>query len=123
MRTGAATHSGRWRCRVWASVNADGTSARELTSATLVGSIVTLNATGTTFASSATWAAPAITLTSEYLFFQLEWQITTAGTNNSCTAQFYQSAGSIVTTDLSTGPTASPADRHRGGHRHRDRGQ
>ena len=105
MRTGAATHSGRWRCQVWASVNQNGSSARKLTSATLLGSIVTMNATGTTFVSSVTWAAPAITLTNEYLFFQLEWLITTAGTSNSCTAQFYQSAGSIVTTDLSTGPT------------------
>jgi hypothetical protein len=47
-----------------------------------------------------TWSAPAITLVGEYLFFQVEWQETTAGTANGCTAQFYQSACTIITTDF-----------------------
>jgi hypothetical protein len=100
MRTGAATHSGRLRCRVWASTSDTGAGARELTSAVLVGSTITLNATGTTFTTSMTWNAPGITLNNEYLFFQLEWNVTTAGTSNSCTALFYQSAASITTTDF-----------------------
>jgi len=100
MRTGAATVVGRIRCRVYASVNANGSSARLLSSSTLVGTPVTMNSTSATFSSTVTWSAPAITLVGEYLLFQVEWQETTAGTSNSCSAQFYQSACTITTTDF-----------------------
>jgi hypothetical protein len=97
MRTGAASNAGRIRCNMWASVNADGTGARELNAATLVGTIVTMNSITATFNSTITWAAPQIVLNNEYLFLQVEWQVTTVGTSNSCTAQFYQC--SFVTTN------------------------
>jgi len=97
MRTGAATTVGRIRLHVWASANADGTSARKLNSTTLVGTTVTMSFTTTTYNSTVTWAAPQVVLNNEYLFTQIEWQETTAGTSNSCTAQFYQA--SFVTTD------------------------
>jgi hypothetical protein len=110
MRTGAATCTGRIRCQVFASQNANGSGARELTTTALQGSQVTMNATGTTFASTVTWAAPAITLDNEYLFVQVEWQVTGAGTSNSCTAQFYQSAGSITTPNFTEGPVTGNLD-------------
>ena len=97
MRTGAATNSGRMRCLMWASTNADGTSARKLTSATLVGTTVLMNSATATFNSTVTWAAPQVVLNNEYLFLQVEWESTVAGTSNSCTAQFYQC--SFVTTN------------------------
>lgn len=100
MRTAAATTTGRINFRVWASTSQSGTSARELTSGAVNGSTVTMNATATDFVSSATWAAPAITLNNEYLFFQLEWQETVAGTSASCDARFWISTSTIVTTNL-----------------------
>jgi len=92
MRTGAATNAGRVRLRVWASINADGSAARALTSTTLVGTTVTMNSTTATFNSTVTWNAPAVVLNNEYVFTQIEWNSTTAGTSNSCTAQFYQAS-------------------------------
>jgi hypothetical protein len=97
MRTGAATNAGRIRCNMWASVNADGSSARKLNAATLVGTTVTMNSITATFNSTITWNAPQIILNNEYVFLQPEWNSTTAGTSNSCTAQFYQC--SFVTTN------------------------
>ena len=104
MRTGAASHQGRMRCNVWASANTDGSAARKLNTTTLVGSTAAFAATNTTYTTSITWAAPAITLANEYLFFQLEWNSVVVGTSNSCTALFYQSAGSITTTDFALPP-------------------
>ena len=97
MRTGAASNSGRVRCHMWASANADGSGARKLNSSTLIGTAVTMNSATTTFNSTVTWAAPQIVLVNEYLFIQPEWQSTVVGTSNSCTAQFYQA--SFTTTD------------------------
>ena len=90
---------GRLGMRVWASVNADGSSARELTSGEVFSSSVTLSTTvNTNWA--ITWAAPTITLTNEYLFFQLEYQEqTTAGGSNSDNALF-RVGSSIVTTNF-----------------------
>jgi hypothetical protein len=110
MRTASATTVGRMRLRVWASPNADGTSARELTSSVQVGGIVTMNVTTSTFTSTITWAAPAVNLSNEYLFFQPEWEETTAGTST-VSAQYYQSAGTVTTTNFTVGYSvlATPA--------------
>ena len=99
MRTGAATNAGRIRFQLWAGANADGTSARKIGTLQTC-STITLNATNTTFNSTVTYNPGVITLANEYLFVQVEWERTATGTSNSCTAQFYQSAGSIVTTDF-----------------------
>jgi hypothetical protein len=72
--------TGRVRCRVWASVNFDGSSARELTSGALVTNTITLSASLPTFTPSVTWAAPLITLNNEYMFFAVEWEATAVGT-------------------------------------------
>ena len=98
MRTGAASNSGRIRCNLWAGPNINGTGARKLNSATIVGTAVTMSTTTTTYNSTATWAAPEVILNNEYVFLQVEWQSTVVGTSNSCTAQFYQA--SFVATDF-----------------------
>ena len=104
MRPNLITLTGRLRMRVWASQNADGTSARELTSGALVGQINTQNSTSTTYAAGLTWSPGAITLDNEYLFFQIEWQETTAGTSNSsATGLYLGSTAAITTTDFSLG--------------------
>lgn len=103
MRTAAATTVGRIRLNVWAGPNIDGTgTVRKLNSATLVGTTVTMATTTTTYNSTVTWAAPQVVLNNEYVFTQVEWQETTAGTANQCSAQFYQA--SFVTTDYVYAP-------------------
>jgi hypothetical protein len=101
MRTGAATCGGRMRCIVWAGPNADGSGARKLTSTTLLGSNVTMSSTTTDYNTSVTWAAPSITLNNEYLFFEVEWNLTVgAGTSNSCSALFRVGASNIATANF-----------------------
>ncbi len=98
LRATVAGAIGHLNMRVWASVNADGSSARELTSGSLIGTPVTLstsvdvNGLGTTG-----WTPPDITLLNEYLFFQFEWQETTTGTSNSNDVLFRISTGLIGT--------------------------
>jgi len=76
---GQNTSGGLLRLRVWASQNADGSAPRLLTPSTLL----TQTITGITPTSPAggpqftvTWAAPAVILNNEYLFFQLEADVT-----------------------------------------------
>lgn len=81
--TGSA-QTGRMRARVFASPNADGSSARDLNGALLpIGgstAAITSSADGT---SLITWTAPAITLSTEYLFVVVAWEIVVAsGSNN-----------------------------------------
>ena len=109
LRPVTITAVGRIRCRVWAGTSIDGVGARELTSGAQVGSTVTLNSTTTSVTSSATWAAPAVTLTNEYLFFQLEWNETTVGTAAGTALVFRLGEASITTTnylDVVTGTLA-----------------
>jgi hypothetical protein len=91
--------TGHVNFRVWAGTNPNGTGARSL-AAIQTGSTITLSSSTTTYTSTATWAAPQITLNNEYLFIQVEWQETTAGTANNNNAFFYQSGSTIVTTDF-----------------------
>jgi hypothetical protein len=91
---------GRIRMRVWASVNADGSSPRELTSGTQVGSIVTVNALTTDFTSTISWSPGAITLSNEFLFFQIEWNETSLGSSSSSVV-FWQSTALITTPNFS----------------------
>jgi len=84
------------RCRVWASVNADGSSARQLTSGTLVCSIINFVDPSTTYNSTVSWSPGTITLTNEYLFFQVEWQETTVGAS-ACGVELYTGSADVVT--------------------------
>lgn len=103
--------TGRLGIRVWASTSNTGASARELTSGEIFAPSAT---TGTAIATSATaltatWAAPAITLTNEYVFFQLEYQegSGTAGSSNSDNALFR--VGSTIATTNWTDTSATAA--------------
>ena len=98
-RASTAGLVGRLGMRVWASTNANGSSARELTSGEVFSSSVTLS-TSVNTNWAITWAAPTITLTNEYIFFQLEYQEqTSAGSSNNDNALF-RVGSSIVTTNF-----------------------
>ena len=98
MRSTGGTGTGRINVRIWASVNPNGSSPRELTSGLTACTAVGMPAINTTYASLLNWNAPAITLNNEYLFFQVEWQETVLGTNG-FVVKFYQSACTITTTN------------------------
>lgn len=102
MRAGTAGAVGRVRMRVWKSANADGSSATALTTSTLVGSTVTLSTTADTN-SSMSWSPGSITLSNEYLFFQVEWEETVAGTSASDNVLWRIGTAKITTPDFSTG--------------------
>ena len=97
IRAGTAGAVGHLNMRVWRSANADGSSAIELTSGSLVGTAVTLstsadvNGLGTT-----TWSPGALTLNNEYIFFQFEWQETTAGSSNNDNI-FFRAGTALIT--------------------------
>src|SRR5262245_10561830 len=81
----ASSQRGRMRMEVYRSANADGSSATKLTSAIVVGT-TTAAALSTTAdqTTTLTWSpGTTITLSGEYLFFAVAWEITTAsGSNN-----------------------------------------
>jgi hypothetical protein len=92
---------GRVKVRLWRSVNANGSSATELTSATQTGSTTGVIATGADATSTVTWSPGAtVTLTNEYLFVQCEWEITTAGGSNNSDVLWRASASTLVTADF-----------------------
>jgi hypothetical protein len=81
--TATMSGTGNLRCRVWAisdptGFGYDGIKARELTTSTLALSSASNLTTAAAQNTTVTWAAPAITLFGEYLFFQLAWDITVA---------------------------------------------
>lgn len=94
--TSGGDQDGRLRCRVWRSVNADGTSATELTAGTMVGSNTTDLSTTVAQSSSASTQMAASNLTDEYLFWQVAWENNSlVGTNTrDCLIRF----GSLLAT-------------------------
>lgn len=105
LRAGTTANQGRFRMRVWRSVNADGSSATEVTTSTQLGSVSGVTTTTTTVTSTISWSAPSFTVTNEYLFFQVEFQEQTSAGSASTTklALMTGSATTIATTDLSLG--------------------
>lgn len=103
--TTASAQAGRMRMRVFKSVNADGTSATELTGSTQVGTTSSALSTSADVTSVVTWSpGTTIQLDNEYLFFVLAWEITTASGSNSGDVQIrtgQAAAGSrLVTPDF-----------------------
>lgn len=96
-------HDGHARWRVWKSINANGSSPTELTTATLVGSSVVNLGIGGQQSSSVNWSPGAIALNSEYLFFQLAWAIDGAGISDidDCLLRIGDTASRIVTPNFS----------------------
>jgi hypothetical protein len=84
--------------RVWASVNQDSTSARELTSGAVFSNSTGILTSATTLTTS--WAAPAITLNNEYLFFQVEWQEQTSAGSQNLDNALFRSGSSIVSATI-----------------------
>lgn len=78
--TAGTTHDGRAMFRVWRSANADGTSATEVTSSIMTGSLIANLTTTVAQSSVASFnLAAASNVTNEYLFMQVAWQRTGAG--------------------------------------------
>lgn len=93
----------RLRWRVFASTDATGaTGIRELTSAVqLTNAIATTTTANATM--TVTWAAPAITLVGEYLFFAVANEmVALSGTGNTRDTQFRQNSTSAITTTTFT---------------------
>lgn len=123
----ATTQTQRIRYRVYRSANADGTGATEITNSYTftpsggvqqTGQVVawsnTVAGTGNTTANlpttSLTWAAPAITLDNEYLFFVCACQVqATGGTGTTRNMTFRQNSASAITTP-DFGVTVAPVE-------------
>jgi hypothetical protein len=106
------SQDGRLRYRVWRSVNQDGSSATEITAATQLSATVTnLTTTQVNLALSATWNPGAVTLSGEYLFFQVAWEITGAASSTSADVVLRVDSNSRFITplllDTTSGPTAA----------------
>jgi|GEM_PF-1906269 len=110
-RTAAATTVGYLRMRVWKGSDPSGAGATDLSPSgvPIDGASVTMSSITTSYNSSMTWNAPAITLNNEYLFFEVEWRETTAGTSNQSGATFRQGESSIVTTNFTFAAISFPA--------------
>lgn len=80
----AATGSGRFRLRVWKDSADNGSTATELTSSSILTGSYSNLTTGTAQHLSASWAhSSPVTLSDEYLFFQVALEtLTASGSNN-----------------------------------------
>lgn len=110
LRASTAGAVGHVNLRVWRSRNADGSAATQLLANT-VGATVTLSTTVDTN-SSVSWSPGAVSLDNEYLFLQVEWQETIAGTSNSDNVLFRIGTALVTTPDFvaaATGPGTLPA--------------
>lgn len=108
----ASAQAGRVRMRVFKDSNDHAAFNTEVTSAVLVGTTSAALSTTADVTSVITWSPGTLTLASEWLFFCLAWEITTASGSNNGDVIFRtgQSAGGtrIVTPDLSAGTTTKP---------------
>jgi hypothetical protein len=105
LRASTAGCVGRINMRVWRSVNADGSAATSLLALT-AGATVTLSTTADVN-SSISWSPGALTLNNEYLFFQVEWQETTAGSVNGDNVFFRAGTAAITTPDFQASVTGT----------------
>lgn len=108
----ASAQRGRLRMRVWRSANADGSSATQITTnspdqalvSTTSGALTKLtevtdlvSPTDTSVDMvTITWSPGSLTLSNEYLFFETEWEITTAGGSNSSNVRFLAGPATTV---------------------------
>jgi hypothetical protein len=107
MRASTAGAVGHIRMRVWRGTSANGSGATSIGgTGTVVGLGVTLSTT-VDGNSSISWVPGAFTLNNEYLFFQVEWQETTAGSSNSSNVMFRIGTTTIVTADFSQNITGT----------------
>lgn len=107
----ASGQRGRIRLRVWKSANSNGTGAVEITSGAQVGTTTGAITTAADQLSVVTFTTAApVTLNAEYLFFEVEWEITTAATNNQADLRFRLGDQSFVVVPvMSITPTMAGA--------------
>jgi len=109
-----STTGGRLRFRMWRSVNADGSSATEITAATQTSTLFAALANSASQAIAKTYDPGAFTLANEYLFIQHALSITTAGDNSTADVHLCVGTGnSIVTTDFTVATSLPPLPRGR----------
>lgn len=104
--------AGRCRFRLFRSSNSDGSSATEITSGVVVGSTIGVNSLGQTD-SIGTVSLSAFSLTNEYLFVQIGWEITTAASGHGAalTSVRFRSgntASQVITTNFVQLATQTP---------------
>lgn len=109
-QTRASGQDGRVRARIFRGVNQDGTGATEITSAATDGTTVTDLLTTVTQVSTVTVNPGAFSVSNEYIFIQLAWEITGDATFATADVNFRigngSSAGSRVITSEFTAGTA-----------------
>lgn len=108
----SATQDGRFRVRIWKSSNATGTGAVELASGGVVQSTIATNLTTSAQNLTATVAVNQnLTFTAEYLFIQVAWEVTGAGSANACDVIFRTDGtnSKITTTSFSAIYDMQPA--------------
>jgi hypothetical protein len=103
VRASVAGAQGHINMRVWKSANANGSSPTQLLANT-AGATIILSTTADVN-SSISWSPGALTLYTEYLFFQVEWQETTLGTSSTNNVFFRAGTSSITTPDFQPLPT------------------
>jgi len=106
----AAGQDGRFGLRMWRSVNADGTSATQITSARQVTTSFTDLGTGATTEISVTFNPGAFSLANEFLFVALAHEITGASTSNSADVILRIGANETRIVSAPFAQTVSPSD-------------
>ena len=99
LRAGTAGAVGHINMTMWRGANADGSGATMILGQT-PGATVTLSTTTDVNSSISTASMGGPTLNNEYLFFQIEWQETTAGTSNNNNILFRAGTSFITTADF-----------------------
>jgi hypothetical protein len=97
MRASVAGAIGNMRMRVFKSSNRNGSSSTALTGSTLVTSTPKTLSTSADVDAGFTWSPGAITLSNEFLFFEPEWQETTAGSSTTSNVLFRVGTATITT--------------------------
>ena len=99
--------AGRIRVRLWRSTNASGASATEIASGSTPGTSVSKLTTAAAQTSIVSLSPGAFSLTNEYLFVQIAWEITGTGIAGCDVLLRKGSAASITTPEFTTGATQS----------------
>jgi hypothetical protein len=100
--TSGGTQDGRVRVRVWKSTSISGSGATEITSGAAVGTTVTNLSTTVAQQSVATFSPGVVTLADQYLFIQIAWEITGAGSSATDDVLLQLGANSSVVTPAFT---------------------
>lgn len=114
--TNASSQAGQLQARIWRSSDPGGANAVEITdpSRPMLGSLTGALSTTVAVSSVASVSLPVVILTSEYLFYQVAWKITTAGTNAGADVlirlgSMSTNNGSGLQTSAFSGTVAAPA--------------